>query len=103
MTRKSKSLTLIEDPRLEPYFISKDDNCYTVCERVISDGTHFRAKSAGNEYHKPQGYYAKFDQALSKILQEKANILGSHNLDEYITRLENINKNLKSYTDDIRI
>ena len=27
MARKPKSLTKIEDPRLEPYFITKDDNC----------------------------------------------------------------------------
>ena len=57
MARKAKSLTKIEDPRLEPYFITKDDNCYTVNERVIPNQDHFRSKGnikEGNyDYYRP--------------------------------------------------
>ena len=102
MSRQPKSLTLIEDPRLEPYFITKDDNCYTVNERIISSGDHFRSKGASNEYAKAQGYYSKFGQALTKIAQEQANDRGEHSLDEYFAKLEQINNNLKSYTNELR-
>ena len=30
MANKSRSLTTISDPSLDPYFITKDDHCYTV-------------------------------------------------------------------------
>ena len=42
MARKAKAITVITDPLLEPYYITKDDLCYTVNERIIPNKDHFR-------------------------------------------------------------
>ena len=47
MSRRSKSLTTISDPLMEPYFITKDETCYTVNERIQPDTNHFRSKGEG--------------------------------------------------------
>ena len=47
---KIKQLTTIEDPNLEPYFITKDDHCYTVQMRVKPNSNHFRTKGKVKEY-----------------------------------------------------
>jgi len=65
------TLITIADPLLEPYFITKDDNCFTVHERVQPKRAHFRTKKNGTEYSKPQGYYPNLEQALYKIIQER--------------------------------
>ena len=43
MARKPNSLTLIEDPSMEPFFITKDEHCYTVNKRITSYADHFRS------------------------------------------------------------
>ena len=64
---------------MEPYYISKDDMCYTVNERIIPDKDHFRSKGNGTEYAKPQGYYPAFDQALKKVAEEKLHTKKEYN------------------------
>jgi|TARA_B100001778_G_C18312310_1_gene504882 hypothetical protein len=103
MTRKSKSITLITDPLMEPYYISKDDMCYTVNERIIPDKDHFRSKGNGTEYAKPQGYYPAFDQALKKVAEEKLHTKKEYNsLREFLDEFINIKTKIKNYTDGIR-
>ena len=43
MARKAKSLTTISDPLMEPYFITKDEMCFTVNERITPNKDHFRS------------------------------------------------------------
>ena len=103
MARRSKSITLISDPTLEPYFISKDDVCYTVNERIIPDKNHFRSKGNGTEYAKPQGYYSSLEQALNKISEEKLHTKKEYNsLRELLDEFINIKNDIKKYTDGIR-
>ena len=35
MAKKKKLITTISDPLLEPFYIQKDEMCYTVIERII--------------------------------------------------------------------
>ena len=63
MARKLKSHTLIEDPALEPYFITRDDNCYTVNQRIQSNANHFRSTGKSKEYTKALTE-SNFEQAL---------------------------------------
>ena len=103
MARKSKSITVITDPLMEPYYISKDDMCYTVNERITPDKNHFRSKGNGTEYAKPQGYYPAFDQALQKIVEEKLHTKKEYNsLREFLNEFNIIRTKIKSYTDGIR-
>ena len=102
MARKPKSLTKIEDPRLEPYFITKDDNCYTVNERVIPNKDHFRSKGNIKEYAKPQSYYPDLGRALEYISHNSLHNRETNNLDQIIENFKLIETNIKSYTNEIR-
>ena len=37
MLRKRKTNQTLRDPKLEPFFITVDDYCFTIKERVTSD------------------------------------------------------------------
>ena len=103
MARKSKSITTISDPLMEPYYITKDDVCYTVNERIIPNENHFRSKGKGTEYAKPQGYYPEFKQALEKVAKEQLHTRKSYtSLNDFLDKFKQIENNIKSYTDGIR-
>lgn len=103
MARKAKSITTISDPLMEPYFITQDDVCYTVMERITPNENHFRSKGKGTEYAKPQGYYPEFKYALEKISKCKLNTREDYNsLNEFLNEFKQIENNIKEYTDGIR-
>lgn len=102
MARKAKSITTITDPILDPYFITKDDHCYTVNVKVESDKDHFRSKGKSKTYSKSISYHARFDQALRWISDEQLHIKKKLDLNEFLTHFKNIRNNIKEYTDGIR-
>ncbi len=103
MARKAKSLTTISDPLMEPYFITKDEMCYTVNERIIPNKDHFRSKGNGTEYSKPQGFYPEFQQALTKVAKEKLHTRKDYeSLFEFLNEFKLIETNIKNYTDGLR-
>ncbi len=103
MARKPKSITTISDPLLDPFYITKDDVCFTVNERIEPNRNHFRSKGNGKTYAKPQGYYPNFEQALQKIAQEKLHTRKDYeSLDSFLTEFKLIKTNIKKYTNGIR-
>jgi|TARA_B100001094_G_scaffold187041_1_gene181235 hypothetical protein len=103
MARKPKSLTTISDPLMEPYYITRDELCYTVNERITPDKNHFRSKGNGTEYAKPQGYYPEFQQALVKVAKEKLHTRKNYEtLSEFLNEFKLIETNIKNYTDGLR-
>ena len=42
--KKRKSIQTIRDPRLDPYFITKDEYSYTIKQVVTSDADHLEVK-----------------------------------------------------------
>tara|TARA_B100001778_G_scaffold267795_1_gene229100 strand:+ start:118 stop:438 length:321 start_codon:yes stop_codon:yes gene_type:complete len=103
MARKPKSITTISDPLLDPFYITKDDVCYTVNERIEPNKNHFRSKGGGKSYAKPQGYYPNFEQALQKIAQEKLHTRKNYeSLSLFLDEFKSIKLNIKNYTDGIR-
>jgi hypothetical protein len=101
--KKSKQLTFIEDPNMEPYFITKDDHCWTVQERVMPNANHFRTKGKGKEYHKPQTYHPNLGSALESIskllLHTKKNYT---TVDQIIQEYKKIETKIKNYTYELR-
>ena len=65
------SYTIIKDPAIEPFFISKDQYCYTVMETVTPDPANLEAGSKGKNYEKPLGHYTNLSHALKKIAKSK--------------------------------
>lgn len=101
--KNSKQLTVIKDPNLEPYFITKDDHCYTVQMTVKPNANHFRTKGKGNEYVKPQTYWPNLSGALNWIAHELLHTKSQHeSLTEVIEEFKSIEKRIKSFTNEFR-
>lgn len=86
--------TVIADPVMEPFFISKSQSGgYTVYERVVKG-------EKNTEYIKTVSYPATFNAALKRVANEKLNNGESniYNLKEYVTRYENIYKEMSMLT-----
>lgn len=86
--------TVIADPVMEPFFISKSQSGgYTVYERVVKGDKN-------TEYIKTVAYPATFNAALKRVANEKLNNGESniYNLKEYVTRWENIHKEMSMLT-----
>lgn len=73
-------MTIIKDPALEPFHISKDQYCYTVVETITPDAKNLEKGSKGKAYEKPLGHYGKLSFALKKIAKAKIDLK-----DEYVT------------------
>jgi len=86
--------TVITDPVMEPFFIAKSQSGgYTVYERVVKG-------EKNTEYIKTICYPSTFNSALKRVANEKLNSGESniYNLKEYVTRWENIQKEMLSLT-----
>ena len=95
MLRKPNSIpagdTLIQDPVMEPFFISKSQSGgYTVYERVVKGENN-------TEYIKTVSYPASFGGALKTVAKEILNEGGkTYSLKEYVERWEAVKNSLTS-------
>jgi len=87
--------TLIEDPALEPYFITNSQSGgYTIYERVTKG-------KDGKAYLRTVSYPSTFNHALKIIAKEKLNCNEqSHytTLKEYVAKWEQITKSIETAT-----
>ena len=100
---RSKSLTTITDPLLEPFYITCDRHGYTLHEMVSSDGKHRLSKGDAKETAKPVGYLSNFETCLSYIIKQKERLGGEFKSlnefkDEYLKNMEDT----KKYIDQIK-
>ena len=95
MLRKPNSIpagdTLIQDPVMEPFFISKSQSGgYTVYERVVKGENN-------TEYIKTVSYPATFGGALKTVAKQILNEEGkTYSLKEYVERWEAVKNSLTS-------
>ncbi len=101
-TKRRKSIQVITDPLLEPFFITKDEYSYTVKQNVTSDISHFRSKGKSKTYEKSLYYYPTFGDALNKIAELKTGVNNYNNLKDFINHYKEISNQIKNYTDGIR-
>lgn len=92
--KKFKEVQKITDPSLDPYFITRDDNCFTVKELVQPNSNHFRTQGEGKSYEKSLCYFPLFEQAVDKISRLKMDKSEYTSLGEYISEFEQVNNNL---------
>ena len=93
MSTEKEYTRFINDPVMEPYFISMDDNCMTVNIKVTPDT---RYSDSGKEYTKIVGHYSNLGSALKSIAKDKANSKSYDSLQEYMSEYNNI---INSFTD----
>jgi hypothetical protein len=101
-----KTATLIKDPSIEPYFISKDSNSFTLWEACKTDENakpkRGRKKVVTDENrdkitYKSHGYYTQFENCLNGIAKLKINHTKNYDtiksyVDEYKRVKEELNK-----------
>lgn len=97
MSTEKEYTRFINDPLMDPYFISMDDNCMTVNIKVIPDS---RYSDSGKEYTKIVGHYSNLGSALKSIAKDKANSKSYESLKDYIEEYHNV---INSFTDKIKI
>lgn len=95
MSTEKEYTRFINDPVMDPYFISMDDNCMTVNIRVTPDS---RYSESGKEYTKIVGHYSNLGSALKSIAKDKTNSKSYESLKDYIEEYNNI---INSFTDKI--
>jgi len=91
------SLTLIKDPLIEPYFIGKDANSYTVYEtlKVGNNNKGRGRKTRSKEGIKPISYHTNFASCLTSIAKLKIDDRPLYNsLSEYITEWKRVKEEI---------
>ena len=87
------SITVIKDPAIEPYFIGKDTNSYTVYETVYP-GTNNKGrgrKTRSKEAIKTLSFHSSIGAALNSIAKLKVEKRPMFNtIKEYITAWEQV-------------
>ena len=102
MLRKRKTNQTLSDPKLEPFFITVDDYCFTIKERVTSDTDHFKSSGKAKVYEKSLFYVPNLGMALTRIAELRAGIGDFNSLDEYLKNYETITNEIKEYTHELR-
>jgi hypothetical protein len=92
-------MTLIKDQILEPYFIERDQYCYTVYETVVPQRKHWKKSELGESYDKALGYYSSFGSAVKTILDLKVNKEGKtfNSLQEYLKEWEEVKSKIENF------
>lgn len=85
-------MSTIRDKALEPYYIGKDNYCYTVYEIITPKKENLEKGAKGVAYEKPVGHYSKIGGALLKISKEKldSNPKDYESVMDYLDRWEDI-------------
>ena len=93
-------MTIIKDSAMEPYYIGKDNYCYTVYEVVIPDQDNTLTKDKGKVYEKPVGHYQNLGNALECVAKSKTNQQESYSsIKGYIESWKTIKEEIKQLVD----
>lgn len=90
--------TIIQDPQMEPYFITKSPKAgYAVYERVIKGDNK-------KEYIDCIGYFSSFSYCLKRVIREQVHSgpdapKSFSSMEEYLTRWEEITKRMEKLVD----
>ena len=88
--------TIIRDPKIEPFFISKDAYCYTIYKTVTPDVRYTENNLPGKDYIKALGHYSSFASCLKALAKEKLDNNQSYNsIQEYIQTFKNLESSIK--------
>jgi hypothetical protein len=94
------SYTIIKDPALEPFFLSKDQYCYTVFENIVPTNTSTRGRksSDGKEYQRAYGHYSKLSSAVNAVIKLKTDTKANQydSLTSYLDEIKQQEQQLKN-------
>jgi len=77
---------IITDSLLDPFFIEKDNNNYTLIEKFKPTRGFAGQEASGKDINKVVGYYTKLGSALKRVSKLKTNkkSVGEISLNDYI-------------------
>lgn len=101
MAKRRKSIQIITDPLLDPFFITRDEFSYAIKQKVVSDPNHRLSKGKGKEYEKTHGYFPRFTDCLRSVAKLKSELGDYESLDEFITQYKEISNQINKYIDGI--
>lgn len=91
------SVTLIKDPSIEPYFIGRDTNSYTIYETVYP-GTNTKGrgrKTRTKEAVKTVSFHSNFGSALNSIAKLKVEKRQVYNtINEYVNEWKRVKEEI---------
>jgi hypothetical protein len=94
------SYTTIKDPAFEPFFLSKDQYCYTIFEDVTPSNISNRGRksSGGKNYQRSHGHYSKLSSAVNAIIKLKTDMNPTEydNLSSYLNEIKQQEQQLKN-------
>ena len=90
---------------MEPFYISKDANNFTVIEKTISTRGFAGKKATGKEVEKVVGYYTSFRNALNKIAKDKfyKNQGEYDSIQEYIDAWDEVKNGLETILNKVEV
>lgn len=90
--------TIIKDPNLEPFYISKDKYCYTVIELITPTRTRGKSIKTKEPYEKSIGHYTHINHALKAIARGKLTSppKSYNSVKDYLSYYKEINDELKT-------
>jgi hypothetical protein len=90
--------TIIKDPTLEPFYISKDKYCYTVIELITPTRTRGSSTKQKEPYEKSIGHYTHINHALKAIAKGRLTSPPKlyNSIKDYLSYYEEINKELET-------
>ena len=90
--------TIIKDPNLEPFYISKDKYCYTVIELITPTRTRSKSTKLKEPYEKSIGHYTHINHALKAIAKGRLTSPPKlyTSVKDYLSYYEEINEELKT-------
>lgn len=97
MSKKEEfsSLTIIRDPKIEPYFIGKDSYCYTVYQTITPDVKYTEDNKPGKDYTKALGHFSSFGSCLRSIAKNKVDDKKNYDsIQEYIETFNQVTKEI---------
>jgi hypothetical protein len=88
--------TIIRDPKIEPFFISKDAYCYTIFKTITPDVRYTENNLPGKDYVKPLGHYSSFASCLRSLAKQKVDDNQSYSsIQEYIAKFKELELSIK--------
>lgn len=96
---KESTITIIKDPLMEPFYVSRDSHCYTVYETITPDARYTENNKPGKDYSKVVGHFSSFGSSLVQIAKGQVNLKSQYSsIREYIGEYKKIESNLKQLT-----
>jgi 23S rRNA C2498 (ribose-2'-O)-methylase RlmM len=84
----------ITDPKLEPFYVTKDSYCYTIMERVTPTYTENT-----KQYSRSVGHYSNFGSCLKKIMTLKLdNKKNYDSVSQYLKEFKQIENSINQLT-----